>query len=298
MKINKVLIVGAGTMGQQISFQCAMHGFETVVYNHRAPSLEVCRQAHQSFATHFQQTRGVPAKDTDAALTRLSYSTDLPSACEDADLVNESILEDLAIKQPFYEQLCQYLPQSSIITTNTSTFLPSQLTGCITRPERFMALHFVVGIWDAPIAELMGHPGTSADTVATTTDFARAIGLVPISINKEQPGYVINSLLIPWALAAQSLVTNAVTSVEDVDRTWMISTGMAMGPFGLMDMIGLGTVHAVLSNLADASGDAQQRKDADYVQAHFIDQGKLGLKSGSGYYDYPDPAFSRPGFLG
>ncbi|TDG12829.1 3-hydroxyacyl-CoA dehydrogenase [Seongchinamella unica] len=297
MNINKVLIVGAGTMGQQISFQCAMHGFETVVYNHRSPSLEVCRQAHQSFAEHFQQVRGVSAKETDAALDRLSYSTDLPSACEGADLVNESVLEDLAVKQPLYQQLCEYLPQSSIITTNTSTFLPSQLADSVVRPERFMSLHFVVGLWDAPIAELMGHSGTSEETIAVTTDFARAIDLVPIRINKEQPGYVINSLLIPWALAAQSLVTNEVASVGDVDKTWMISTGMPMGPFGLMDMIGLGTVHSVLSNLAQASGDAQQRKDADYVKAHFIDKGKLGVKSGAGYYTYPDPAYASPGFL-
>ena len=297
MNIEKVLIIGAGTMGQQISFQCAMHGFETVVYNHRSPSLEVCRQAHESFATHFQQARGKSAEETDAALGRLSYSTDLPSACEGADLVNESILEDLAVKQPLYEQLSEYLADTAIITTNTSTFLPSQLAGSVVHPERFMALHFMVGLWDAPIAEVMGHPGTSAETITATTDFARAIGLVPISINKEQPGYVINSLLIPWALAAQSLVTNSVASVEDVDRTWMISTGMAMGPFGLLDMIGLGTVHSVLSNLAEATGDAQQRKDADYVQAHFIDSGKLGVKSGSGYYDYPDPAYTKSGFL-
>ncbi len=136
MNIKKVLIVGAGTMVQQISFQCAMQGFETVVYNHRAGSLDVCRQAHQSFAEHFQQARGRSLEETEAALARLSYSTDLPRACEGADLVNESILEDLAVKLQWYPQLCEHLPDSAIITTNTSTFMPSQLVGSIVRPER------------------------------------------------------------------------------------------------------------------------------------------------------------------
>lgn len=297
MAIKKILIVGVGTMGQQIGFQCAMHGFETVMYNHRQQSLEACRQAHTAFAEMFTQQRGKKEAETTAALQRLSYTTDLEKACAEVDLVSESIVEDLEIKQKLYPLLSQYCPPSTILTTNTSTFLPSQIADSVANPGRFMAMHFVVGVWDANIAELMGHAGTSAETFAAVTDFSRTIGMVPVRIAKEQPGYIINSLLIPWSIAAQTLVTNGISSPADVDKTWMISTRMPVGPFGLMDMIGLGTVHAVLANLADSTGDEQHRINAAYLQEHFIDRGKLGMKTGEGYYHYPDPAYRTPGFL-
>jgi 3-hydroxyacyl-CoA dehydrogenase len=295
MAIKKVLVVGVGTMGQQIGFQVAMHGFDTVMFNFRQPSLDACKAAHQSFGELFLE-RGTPAEEVDAALARISYSTDLEAACRGIDLVSESIIEDLEAKQQLYPQLDRHCPEHTLFTTNTSTLLPSEIAEATGRPDRFMAMHFVVGVWDHNVVELMAPSGTSRDTFDAVQAFTRDIGMVPVTILKEQPGYIINSLLVPWAVAAQSLVSNGVSSPEDVDRTWMISTGMQMGPFGFMDAVGIGTVHTIFEQLAAATGDPQHRKNADYLQTEFIAQNKLGMKTGEGYYRYPHPAYQGPDF--
>jgi 3-hydroxyacyl-CoA dehydrogenase len=296
MKIQKVLIVGVGSMGQQIGFQSALHGFDTVMFNFRQPSLDACKTQHQAFGELFR-SRGKPAEDVEAALARLSYTTDLQVACEGADLISESIIEDIGAKRELYPQLDRLCPEHTIFTTNTSTLPPSAIVDATGRPDRFMAMHFIIPIWDHNAAELMAPDSTSRDTFDTVQAFSRSIGMVPVIIRKEQPGYIFNSLLVPWAVAAQSLVTNGVSSPEDVDRTWMIGTGMEMGPFGWMDAVGMGTAHTILDQLAEATGDPQHRANADYLQEHFVAQNKLGVKSGEGYYCYPDPAFQDPEFL-
>ena len=296
MTIKKVLVVGVGTMGQQIGFQCAMHGFETVMFNFRQPSLDVCREMHGEFARLFVE-RGRSAEEVKAALARISYTTDLAEACAGVDLVSESIIEDLEAKREVYPMLHRHCPASTIFTTNTSTFLPSQIADSTGRPGQFMALHFIVGVWDNNVVELMAPASTARETYDTVYQFSQAIGMVPVTIKKEQPGYIINSLLIPWAVAAQSLVTNEVASATDIDKTWMISTRMEMGPFGFMDVVGIGTVHTILSNLAAATGDAQHLKNAAYLQENFIEKNRLGVKTGEGYYSYPGPEFLKPEFL-
>jgi 3-hydroxyacyl-CoA dehydrogenase len=144
---------------------------------------------------------------------------------------------------------------------------------------------------------VMGHAGTDPAIFEIVMKFAKAIGMVPIRVEKEQNGYIINSLLVPWLMAAQSLVTNGVAQPEDVDRTWMIATKMSLGPFGFLDMIGLETAYNVASYWGDVRGDEQLKKNASYIKTHFVDQDKLGVKTGKGYYTHPNPAYQQPDFL-
>jgi 3-hydroxyacyl-CoA dehydrogenase len=245
----------------------------------------------------FTATMGSARDDVDAALGRISYTTDLADAARGADLVSESIPEDPDLKRKLYEQLRELCPPTTIFTTNTSTLLPSQLADATGRPERFLALHFANPVWHANIGEVMGHPGTDPEVIDRVVRFAAEIGMVPIRLEREQNGYVINSLLVPLLTAAQSLVTNGVSDPEDVDRTWMIATKMPRGPFGIMDLIGMETIHNVTAYWAEVRDDAQLRKNAAYIKRRFIDTGKLGIKTGEGYYSYPDPAFSNPDFV-
>ncbi len=298
MDIKKVLVVGTGTLGQQIGFQCAIHGFNTIMYDVSPRSIESCRDSHRRFAEMFRGERGTPRERVDAALARLSYTTDLAEAAKDADLVSESVPEVLEIKQDVYARLSKACPARTIFTTNTSTLLPSQMAQATGRPERFLALHFANQIWDHNIGEVMGHAGTAPEIFETVVAFAKAIGMVPIRIEKEQNGYIINSLLVPWLTAAQSLVTNEVAKFEDVDRTWMISTGMKAGPFGLMDVIGLETAFNVTAYWGMVRGDEQMTRNAAYLKERFVDKGKLGTKTGEGYYKYPAPAYQQADFLG
>lgn len=297
MTIGKVLIVGSGTLGQQIGFQCAMHGFATTMYDSREASLSSCRASHSQYVELYQRELGKSKADTDAALARLTYTADLALAARDADLVSESVPEHPDVKREVYAALNELCPAKTIFTTNTSTLLPSMFAEATGRPERFCALHFANEIWHRNIGEVMGHPGTDPEIIETVLRFAKAIGMVPIRIDKEQSGYVINSMIVPWVMAAQSLVTNGVAQPHDVDRTWMIAMKTAMGPLGVMDMIGLETAYNVAAYWGEAADNEQYRRNAAYLKAHFVDRDKLGVKTGEGYYKHPDPAYAQPGFL-
>jgi len=166
------------------------------------------------------------------------------------------------------------------------------------RPDRFGALHFANMIWALNIAEIMGAPETSDDTLTRLTAYAAEIGMVPIPISREQNGYVCNSLLVPLLQAAQSLVTKGVADHETVDRTYMImNRGCTMGPCGIMDMVGMGTLREIFTYWGTQLGDQDMLTNAAYLQEHFLDTGRMGLLAGKGYYDYPNPTYQQPGFL-
>ena len=156
-----ILIVGSGTVGQQIGFQCATHGFDATMYDLREESLDACRTSHRALADMFIAQRGKSKAEMDAALARISYTTDLEAACRDVDLVSESVPENPKIKEQVYGSLNKYCPAHTVFTTNTSTLLPSQFAGATGCPARFLALHFANEIWERNAAEVMGHPGTA-----------------------------------------------------------------------------------------------------------------------------------------
>ena len=184
-----------------------------------------------------------------------------------------------------------------MFTTNTSTLTPSQLVRFVDRPERFLALHFAIGVWDSNIGEVMGHPGTHPDVFDEVLTLAQEIGLVPIPIHKEQGGYIINSLLVPWCTAALDLVVRGVSDHQSVDRTWMITMQSDLGPFGMMDRMGLGVVHHVATLIGETTSNTQALDSAHYLDEELIQKGHLGVATGQGFYSYPDPAFAQPGFV-
>ena len=260
-------------------------------------SLEAAKVYHQQYAELFLKSRGASQDEVDQAKARLNYTTDLAEAVNDADIVSESIPENIEIKQSFYQDLAKVAPEKTIFTTNSSTIIPSEIVVAVDRPEKFLALHFANGIWDANVAEVMGHPGTDAIILEQVVEFARSIGMVPVLIHTEHHGYVLNSLLIPFLSAAGTLYIEGVTDFESIDKTWMISTGSKMGPFGIMDIIGMQTIYDIEMLLGEKLNDKAMLARAKFFKSNFIDKGKLGVKSGEGFYKYPKPAYRDPGFL-
>ena len=218
-------------------------------------------------------------------------------AVKDADLVSESVPESVEIKTSFYTELGKVAPEKTILTSNSSTTIPSQYADITGRPEKFLALHFANGIWDANVGEVMGHAGTHKAIFDEVVAFAEAIGMVPIPIYKEQHGYVLNSILVPWLTASQSLFFNDIADYESIDKTWMISTGAKIGPFGIIDMIGMQTVYNIALMNGTKNNDQIMLKRAARIKAEWIDKGKLGRSTGEGFYKYPNPAFANPDFL-
>ena len=297
MKIKNVTIAGGGTLGSQIAWQTAFHGFNVTVYDAFDKGIETSKAFHKQFADLFLNTRGASQEEIDQTFDRLSYTTNLADAVKDADLVSESVPENVEIKRGFYTALAKVAPEKTIFTTNSSTTLPSEYADVTGRPAKFLALHFANGIWDANVGEVMGHPGTDPAIFDRVVEFAKEIGMVPIPIHKEQNGYVLNSLLVPLLSAAGNLLVNGVSDVESIDKTWMITTGSKAGPFGIMDMVGMQTMYNIDKLWGEKLGDQSMLDRAEFIKKNFIDKGKMGAASGEGFYKYPNPAYLDPDFL-
>jgi 3-hydroxyacyl-CoA dehydrogenase len=297
MTFEKITTAGAGTMGSQVAWQMAVHGKRVTVYDAIPAGLEKGKAFHQEYAGLFLKQRGATQEQIDDTFARLTYTTDLSAAVADADLISESVPESPAIKESFWREASRHAPERTVFTTNTSTLAPSALVAFVDRPQKFLALHFAIGVWDANIGEVMGHPGTDPDVFERLLTFAAEIGLVPIPIRKEQSGYIVNSLLVPWCTAALDLLVRGVSDVQSIDRTWMITLQSAIGPFGMMDRMGLGVVHHVAALLGETPGNTGALESARYLDEQFLQNGHVGVASGRGFYRYPDPDYAQPGFI-
>jgi len=294
--IRRVFVVGAGTMGQQVALQCAMHGCEVTVYDLEADALQTARAKIETYGAQLVGRRRLTEEASRAALSRIRYET-RPEGAAEADLLSESVPEDPVLKGHVFAQFNAICPPRTIFTTDTSTLLPSMFAEATGRPAQFAAFHFHTYVWDSNRVDVMPHPGTDPEVVQVLADFARRIGQVPLVLKKESPGYVVNAILGAIDEAAFRLVRDGVASVEDVDRAVMIVLKMPAGPFASLDVVGLDTVWHVMQSKAQLSGDPEQQAAADQFKAQYVDRGWLGLKSGRGFYTYPDPAYARPGFL-
>ena len=296
--LKNLTVVGAGVLGGQIAWQSAFKGKAVVVYDLNEQGLDNCRIAHQTYAHIYRQDLGASDNDIQQTKGRLTFSTNLEGAVANADIVIEAIPEIPDLKTQFYKNMASYLPDYTLLATNSSTLLPSMFSEATGRPGKFCALHFANLIWSLNIGEVMAHPGTSKQTLIDVTRFAIEIGMVPIPIEKESNGYVCNALLVPILQAAQSLITNGISTPEYVDRTYMImNRGCSVGPCGIMDMVGMKTFYDILNHWGQANKDDQMIANAQYIKAHFLDKGLQGMQGGQGYYSYPNPSYQAADFL-
>jgi 3-hydroxybutyryl-CoA dehydrogenase len=294
--VHRVLIIGSGTMGLQIGLQCATHGYQVVLYDIEPAALETGLQRIRAYADDLVTAGLIDAAGRQRALASISQTTDPAVAASDVDLVSESVPEDPVLKGRVLREFDALCPPRTIFTTNTSTLLPSMFAAETGRPDRLAALHFHPPVWSSNVVDVMPHAGTSPETTELLLAFARRIGQVPIRLRRESYGYVFNAMYTAINEAAIALVANGVASVEDVDRAWMGVMKMPIGPFGMLDGVGLDTVWDITDYWARQTGDPQTRTNADFVRA-YVDRGCCGVKTGAGFYRYPDPAWAAPGFV-
>ncbi|MGN6744050.1 MAG: 3-hydroxyacyl-CoA dehydrogenase [Amnibacterium sp.] len=284
---STVTVLGAGVLGAQIAFQTANHGFEVTVYDVDEGAVAAARARFAAVLGQFAREVGDPDGSAKAAVDGIHVVTDLAAAVAGADLVIEAVPERLELKRSVYAAIASAAPERTVFATNSSTLLPSDLADSTGRPDRFLALHFANHIWAQNTAEVMGTPRTDPDVVDRVAAFAEAIGMVPIRLHKEQPGYVLNSLLVPFLNAAADLLVRGVADVETIDATWRIATGAPSGPFQIYDVIGLRTPYAIAAANA-AKGDRRAAAFAEHLKTHYLDRGRLGRESGAGFYRYRD----------
>lgn len=294
MSFKNITVAGSGVLGSQIAFQTAFHGYNVSVYDINDAALEKAKERltilKDTYANYFKDEEKAAA-----ALERFTFSSSLKEAVKDADLVIEAIPELEEIKINFYKELATFAPEKTVFASNSSTMVPSQFAKYTGRPEKFLALHFANEVWKNNTAEVMGHPGTDKQYEEQVIEFAKSIGMIPLHILKEQPGYILNSLLVPFLNAGQVLLAKGVADPETIDKTWMLATGAPLGPFAILDVVGLQTAYNIVATEAKQNPAAQPI--ADLLKKEYIDKGKMGRATGEGFYKYPNPAFLDPDFL-
>lgn len=284
--IRRVLVVGAGTMGQQIALQCATHGFEVVLLDQSRDAVDAASARLGELARRLVDDRAFAGVDVPSAVAGMVFTTDTAEAAAEADLVSESVPEDPELKGRVFAELDRLCPERTVFATNTSSLLPSMFAEASGRPDRLAALHFHQPVWSANVVDVMPHPGTSPETIDVLLGFAVRIGQVPIQLRKESYGYVFNAMYNALNREAITLAANDVASVEDIDRAWMTVMKMPVGPFGMLDQVGIDTAWHITDYWARTLHDEQLTRNAAFLKA-YLDQGRAGAKSGKGFYDYP-----------
>lgn len=275
-------VLGTGVLGSQILFQTAYYGLPAIGYDITEEALSATESRLDTLVENYAEFFGDRAK-AQAARESITLTTDLAEAVKEADLVIESVPESLTIKEQTYQKLAAVARPETIFATNSSTLLPSDIAPFTGRPEQFLALHYANNIWKNNTGEVMGTEQTSKEAFEAVVDFAERTGLVAIRVLKEQPGYVLNSMLVPFLESASHLLVNGIADAATIDTTWKIGTGAPFGPFEIYDVVGLNTAYHIASN-----GDETSKKFAALLKSEYIENGKLGRATGEGFYKYND----------
>ncbi|MFC6292805.1 3-hydroxyacyl-CoA dehydrogenase [Macrococcus epidermidis] len=291
--MKNVSIIGGGVLGSQVAFQSAFFDCNVVMYARTEDSVKRIQEKLAKLVPIYGAYFNNPEK-AQAAHDAIKISMDMSEVLADSDVMIESIAENLEAKQKLYESIQGIAPEKTIFLTNSSTMMPSAFCDFTDRPDRFLALHFANSIWQNNIAEVMSHDTTDPKYNQIVMDFAKQINMVPILVKKEQPGYILNSLLVPLLQSAEMLLANGVGDVETIDRTWMIATGAPVGPFAMLDVIGLTTAYNI--SLQASLKNPHLQGVTDMLKA-YIDAGKLGVATGEGFYKYPNPSYKASDFL-
>lgn len=166
------------------------------------------------------------------------------------------------------------------------------------RPEKYCALHFANLVWALNVVEILAHAGTAPATLEAVTQFAIEIGQVPVPVQKEQNGYLLNSWLMPLMQASLTLVSTGVATHQDVDRTYLIvNKGTSMGPFAIIDVVGMNTMYAAFQYWGTVKDDQEMLNNAAFLKENFLDKGLQGALGGQGFYSYPNPEYAEEGFV-
>ena len=289
--IKNVLILGSGTLGLRIGLACALNDYKVVIYDISEEAFNKAKRIQDELLEGLIKVGRVTQDKVNRAKENQIFTTDPHEAAKEADLVSESVTEDLELKKKVWTQFGELCPSDTIFTTNTSYLIPSFFAEETGRPNLFCALHFH-DVFYANVVDIMPNPKTEEWIIPLLEDFGKSIQQTPVIIKKESPGYIFNTMLMAFIGAAGGLVTHNIASIEDVDKSWMGNFKMPMGPFGILDEIGLDTAWHVTNN----QKDEKSKRFARFLR-QYVDQGKLGKKVGQGFYSYPNPRYTDDDFI-
>jgi len=281
-KIERVGVIGGGLMGSGIAQVSAAAGFPTTV---REVSEDLCTKSRQSIEKTLAkgvELAKVTPDQRDATLKNLHFVTRLEEL-EDRDLFIEAVVEDLDVKNTLWSQLDRIAKPEAIFASNTSSLTIIAMATASGRPDRMLGLHFFNPVPLMKLVEVVRTITTSEETERLAQDFVKALGKQPIRA-KDSSGFIVNLLLIPYMIDAINAVEANVATVEDIDKGMQLGAGHPMGPFTLLDFVGLDTVYKIAEIMFAEYRD--RRYAPPPLLKRMVLAGMLGRKSGKGFYDY------------
>ncbi|MGD2200211.1 MAG: 3-hydroxyacyl-CoA dehydrogenase family protein [Candidatus Bathyarchaeota archaeon] len=293
--IETVCVFGAGFMGWQITLQCASHGFPVKLYD---ISKEALTKASESIAQELErrvEERLISIEEKRVTFNRIHTIGDVVEATSGVDLVIEAVPERLEVKREVFTTLDEVCDDRTILATNSSSIRISKIEDATQRLDRVLNAHFYNIPWERSVVELMRGTDTSDETLEKVRRFMEDIGLTPLTVLKESTGFIFNRVWRAIKRECLHLVDDGVTTFQDVDRIWMILYDKEIGPFGMMDRVGLDVVRDIEMVYYQESGD--ERDAPPRLLLEKIEKGELGIKTGKGFYCYPNPEFREPGWL-
>jgi len=291
--IETIGVVGAGTMGRRIAFGCVIYGKKTRLFDTKPAALEEAVRYVHSLVEERVRSGRLPEGTVESAMAALEPTDSIEACVTGTDFVIEAVHENVELKRKVFAEIGRFVGPDTLIGSNTSSIPGSSMADASGRPEKTFNLNF--GTPDHVKVEVMGHPKTAPSTIDDAVGFLRSVGLVPIVDKKEIQGYAYNRVWRAVKKEVLYLLDGGYLTPENVDRAWMLDWGTPIGPCGLMDEIGLDVVRDIEMVYYNATGDTSDKPPKMLLD--MIEQGKLGRKSGEGFYKYPGPAFEKPGWL-
>ena len=291
MSIEKVFILGSGLMGGGIGQVCAQSGLSVTLCDASQKALDKALENISWSARKLIEKGKVPFS-LEEVMGRIVTTLDYQAAAE-ADLVMEAVFESPEVKREAFAKLDPLFNSEAIVASNTSAIPISELAACLSRPERFIGLHFFSPVPMMRAVEVIRGVLTSDEVFAAGRKFALSIGKEPIMVNRDVAGFVINRINYPAAIEAMRLVEQGVATVEDIDKGLRLASGRKMGVFETGDMVGLDVTYGALMSMYQESGE--ERWFPPMILRRKVKAGHLGRKAGRGWYEY-NPDGSRKGF--